>query len=232
MKRWLFFLLIACNSGRPCAQDNPLLLETLSQLDSLSKSSSPASHFGILHAVFLRSIEDRLQPEDSTMQQLFRRFVKAFTQFYLDANTSYQNREEISVKSWKAYFSDSDLQPIQYKLLGVNAHVNSDLWQVFTTSFSKEELRNFKGQFLLYKAPLNKVYKQVYREAVRSNKNLRLYSILTLGMYKYVGNYYLFKWRKRQIRLAMLIPIITVAMASFPVIFTSTYPSEVFRLLL
>jgi len=176
----------------------------LYQLDSLGKSNSISRYFGSLYFSFLQSIEKQLSPADSVTRQLVRRFEKGFSQFYIDACEAYQQRRAPAIQEWSAYFSDSSLEPIQYKLLGANAHLNGGLWQALTNSFSQEEMQTLKNEFVIFKKSLNQTYKLVYHEAVADNRRVNDLEKLSVGTSQWIGNYYLYKWRKRQMRLARL----------------------------
>ncbi|HEY2721468.1 MAG TPA: hypothetical protein VGI82_07075 [Chitinophagaceae bacterium] len=72
--------------------------------------------------------------------------------------------------SGRLIFLSSSLQSIQYELLGANAHLNGGLWQVLTPSFSGEEMKTSKAEFVVFKKSLNQTYDLVYFEAVTQNK--------------------------------------------------------------
>lgn len=174
----------------------------LYKLDSLGNSSSTGRYFGSLYCGFLQSIEKQLASADSGTKQLVRHFECVFAQFFIDACNAHQQNQPISIQEWRAYFSEPALQPIQYKLLGTNAHLNGGLWQALTHSFTKDEMQQLKSEFVIFKKSLNLTYTLVYHEAVDENKKIRSLVNLTIGIPKWIGNYYLYKWRKRQMRLA------------------------------
>jgi hypothetical protein len=87
----------------------------------------------------------------------------------------------IEVAEWKAYFADTGLQPIQYKLLGTNAHLNGGLWQALTHSFTQEEMQRLKKEFVIFKKSLNHTYVIVYKEAIVDNKKAKLLHQSTLA---------------------------------------------------
>jgi len=186
----------------PATYSSPYPFYQLYQLDSIGNSNSISRYFGRLYFTFLQSIEQQLAPADAATKQLVRRFEKTFAQFYINACEAYCRRDSIEIREWGAYFSDTLLQPIQYKLLGTNAHLNGGLWQALTHSFSGEEMNQLRSEFVIFKRSLNQTYKLVYREAVQTNQKVNGLRKLSLGISEWIGNYYLYKWRKRQMKLA------------------------------
>jgi Family of unknown function (DUF5995) len=174
----------------------------LYQLDSLASTNSPSRYFGNLYFSFLTAIERQLVPADSATKQMVRRFERVFAQFYIDACFAHERGQQPPLQEWRCYFSNRGLQPIQYKLLGANAHLNGGLWQALTQSFSQTEMTGLKAEFRIFKSSLNQTYRLVYDEGVSQNKRIRNLDRFTFGISKWVGNFYLYKWRKRQMRLA------------------------------
>ena len=176
----------------------------LYQLDSIGQSPSISKYFGELYFTFLQSIEEQLSPADSNTKKLIRRFEAVFAQFYIDACEAYRYHQEINIADWRPYFSDSGLKPIQYKLLGTNAHLNGRLWEALANSFTLDEMNMLKNEFIIFKKSLNKTYKKVYQEAASSTKNISMLRNFSFGIDKLSGYYYLYKWRRRQMKLARL----------------------------
>ena len=195
----ILFLLTICKTGK--SQEITYSFYQLYQLDSIGKSPSIGRHFGELYFNFLLLVEAQLKKTDSSTERLVRNFEAIFAQFFIDACIAYKNGDQIHLPEWKKYFSDTTLQPIQYKLLGANAHLNGVLAIAIAGSYTTGEWEPIKKKYILFNSCLNKTYRLVYEEAVTTNKRAKLLGILTLGMDRFLGNYYLYKWRKRQMRL-------------------------------
>ena len=146
-------------------------------------------------------MEAQLKKADTATQHLIRHFEEMFADFFINACIAYTNKEQIELPEWRKYFSDTTLKPIQYKLLGANAHLNGGLAAAIAGSYTPEEWKLIKKKYVLFNICLNKTYKLVYEEALNTNRRAKLLDILTLRMDKLLGNYYLYKWRKRQMRL-------------------------------
>ncbi|MFN2437807.1 MAG: hypothetical protein ABR503_01320, partial [Chitinophagaceae bacterium] len=113
MKGWLLLLFIMCFYCHGRSQKKELTHDPFPQLDSLSKCTSISKHFGHLYYVFLSMVEEQLTGLDITAQKQVRNFEKVFADFYIDACKAHWQNKEINVGEWQAYFSRTDLTPIQ-----------------------------------------------------------------------------------------------------------------------
>jgi Family of unknown function (DUF5995) len=187
---------------RGSTQSSTYPFRQLGQLDSIGKSSSISRHFGELYFHFLQLVEKKLEKADTSTQRLVRNFEAVFAQLFIDAAVASQNHEPIFLPAWRAYFADPGLQPIQYKLLGANAHLNGGLAAAIAGSYTPAEWRTLKKKYSLFNECLNKTYRSVFAEALNTIPRARTLDMLSLGLDKTAGQYYLYKWRKRQMRLA------------------------------
>ncbi len=173
----------------------------LYQLDSIGQSHSISRHFGALYSDFLQLIEKKLETADSITNRFIRHFEIVFAQFYIDACIAYSRNEQIPLPAWRTYFADSSLLFFQYYLLGANAHLNGGLAEAIAGSYTQTEWLFLKKKYVLFNKCLNQTFKKVYKETVTNSNRAKWLSILTFGLAKPVGEYYLYKWRKRQMRL-------------------------------
>ena len=202
--KYLLLPLFILNHYVAKPQSTQYPFDQLYKLDSIGRSNSISKHFGKLYFTFLGSIEEQITPCDSVIKTLIRRFEAVFAQFYIDACMAYEHHQPINTEDWEAYFSATGLQPIQYKLLGTNAHLNGRLWEAHANSFTLEEMNMLKKEFIIFKKTLNKTYRLVYKEAATETKRIALLNRFTWGIDRLVGYYYLYKWRNRQMKLARL----------------------------
>lgn len=172
----------------------------LYQLDSLSRTDGIGRHFGLLYFDFLNLVEKQLEKADTLTTRLLRHFEQVFAQFYIDACSAHENKKEIPLPAWRTYFTDTRLQFYQYYLLGANAHLNGGLSEAIADSYTPAEWSYLKKKYVLFNKCLNKTYHRVYKETMENSKRARLLAFVTLGLAKPVGQYFLFKWRKRQMR--------------------------------
>ena len=185
MKYILFFLLMICSiDGKP--QITPYPFKQMYLLDSIGHSNSIAKYWADTHLRLILFAEEQLSTLDANTQKLIRRFEAIYTQFFIDACNEFQRNQQIR-SDWRPYFSDSALQPIQYKLLAVNADLNGELWQALCHSYTFDEMVMLKEEFKIFKKSLNKIYRIVADEAAMQTKRVALLHTLSFGTFKAIG---------------------------------------------
>ncbi len=201
--KYLLLFLFMMNCFLAKTQSTQYPFRQMYLLDSIGHSNSIAKHWAGTHFRLIQFAEEQFGTFDSNTQKLIRRFEAVYTQFFIDACNSYYLHQQIRM-DWQPYFSDSNFQPIQYKLLAVNADLNGELWQALCNSFTFQEMNMLKEEFKIFKKSLSKIYRIVSDEAATQTKRIALLQILSLGSIKSIGNIYMFKWRSRQMKLALL----------------------------
>lgn len=204
MRKYRFtFLFIVLVQLIGYTQEKDIEIELLKKLDSISKSSSITRHFAslyfettVLSIVFFANA-------DPAVKSFIERLENNFAGFFFQSADAYFNKTEIPVV-WQSYYRDSTLSTLQYKLLGINAHINGDIWQALTSEFSGKELMKNRNIYLRFQKALQKQYLRFYDEYVSSNLKTGLLNNTTLGLTKIYGKMMLSRWRKRQLRLAIL----------------------------
>lgn len=199
----LLFLLLFFNSGQSLnAQENDPDIRLAMQLDSMATTADLHHHFAKIYTTsVLRSIQHYQGASESELY-FIRRFEHLFAGYFFRA-AACRGRGP-GTEAWQAYFHDSTLSPLQYQLLGINAHINADLSVTLTEGFSLEELKVHKKTFLRFQVGLRKQFMVFYEENRRTNHLTRLLHQLTFGLAKPYGAVMLYQWRKRQYRLAVL----------------------------
>ena len=148
-------------------------------------------------------IEKQLKNMDSVTVQHIRKLELNFSKYFIQACDSYQNSLR-SDKTWDSYFETPDLSQLQLKLLGINAHINGDLWKALRDSYAADEIRDMgKTVFLFHQSLLN-IYEAVYADAIKESQKIKVLHTISFGLSKKYGKYLLVKWRKRQIKIATL----------------------------
>ncbi|MEO5781809.1 MAG: hypothetical protein ABIQ07_00975, partial [Ginsengibacter sp.] len=89
-------------------------------------------------------------------------------------------------------------------LLGVNAHVNVNIWQALVTNFSEEDIRRYKKQMLAMQSSVTKVYDQFFDTLLANNSYLKFINTFTFGIAKKFGERMFYKWRSRNVKLAIM----------------------------
>lgn len=200
--RLLFFLVIFHWVQFLSAQEKDPDIRLAIQLDSMAATPDIHRHFAkIYSASVLRSIQ-HYQEASASEQYFIHRFEHLFAGYFFRAAAS--RGQGPGAEAWKAYFHDSTLSPLQYQLLGINAHINADLSVTLTEGFSLDELKAHKKTLLRFQAGLRKQFILFYEENWRTSHLTRLLHQLTFGLARPYGAVKMYQWRKRQYRLAVL----------------------------
>jgi hypothetical protein len=172
-------------------------------VDSIAQTKSTASIFAALYIKTMLEIEEQLKQMDTVTIRQIRKLEINFAEYFLKACREFYNSNTTG-ETWNAYFTITNLSTVQLKLLGINAHINGDLWQALKDSFSETEIKGISKTVFLFHQSLLYIYKEVYREAVAENRKIKTLHILSLGLSQKYGKHLLSKWRKRQLKLASL----------------------------
>src|SRR6202008_1980933 len=176
---------------------------SLQKLDSIQQSRSPARHFAALYLETTGIAAEFFQHDTPSVKQFIQRLELRFASYFFRSVDAYHTGAMIPAE-WQAYFSDTILSPLQYQLLGINAHINGDIWQALTTEFTLAEILEYKKSYYDFQKGLITIYRRFYETSVDNHPKTRLLKNSTLGFDKVYGKMMLARWRKRQMRMAVL----------------------------
>jgi len=199
--RLLIILLVFTISFKSFSQQYLASSALIARLDSITMSGSKASHFAELYLQTTITADEYIQTLPPGAGQMMKRLEQGFAEYFFHAIDADNTGNEIPGE-WENYFNGNKLSSLQLKLTGANAHINGDIWQVLTSSFSLEEIKKIEPVYKIYNKTINKVFTDLFESAIRSDKRLRNLHSITLGLDKVYGKMMLQKWRNRQIRLA------------------------------
>ncbi|HMK26526.1 MAG TPA: DUF5995 family protein [Chitinophagaceae bacterium] len=204
MKNRILFLLAIGFAWHPvAAQLSQQETDLLQKLDSLKKSQSVAKHFAELYFSTTVRATNYFLNRSQREQDFIRRFETRFAGFFFRSAEARTQNISIPVE-WKTYFTGDELTPLQYQLIGINAHINGDIWQALTTEFSLAEIRENKDSYYSFQKGLILQYREFYVASRKSNSKIRTLHVATAGLDKLFGKMMLVRWRKRQLQLAVL----------------------------
>jgi len=199
---YLYFIVILhCGQCLNAQEKDPGIRLAL-QLDSIAASAAPSSHFAKLYTETVLISLQHYQYAGAREKEFIQRFEQTFAGYFFRAAAS--RGKGPGSEPWQLYFSDRSLSPLQYQLLGINAHINADLSVTLTTGFSLEELKMHKKTLLRFQAGLRKQFMLFYEENWRTSLLTRLLHQLTFGLARPYGAVKMYQWRKRQYKLAVL----------------------------
>lgn len=204
LKKLVFFLLLISQTRQPVStqviQGDIALLQ---KLDSIKKSQSVARHFAELYFSTTAKAANYFLNRSKKENDFIQRFETRFAEFFFRSTEAHTERSPIPRK-WKAYFADTALSPLQYKLLGINAHINGDIWKVLTVEFSLKEIEENRDSYFSFQKRLKDQYREFYDSSRKSSAKIRLLHMVTAGLDKLYGKMMLTRWRKRQLQMAFL----------------------------
>ncbi len=193
-----FILLLFCNAMVAQPRYNAALLDSALLI---TKSNTPSVHFARLYYPnYIISNYANQQPLH--IKEFIFAIEASFYHLFFAAHHNYISKNTQS-PIWKSYYSTPNLNELQYQFLGINAHINGDMWVAITSNFTYDSIKanahylfNFQKQYSHY---FDSIYALSYRY-----KKVRYLHHLTLGLDKYYGRKMIYRWRKRQVKLAML----------------------------
>lgn len=178
-------------------------LKLLHKLDSISASPNVSAYFADLYFVTMVNAIRFFENAHDTSRNEIRLMQAGFAQYFFAAADSFAQQKN-SPSSWKNYYEDTSSSTLRHVLLGINAHINGDIWQVLAGSFSIEKLKEIKPLYYSYYRGLLDIYEQVYEAARDNSGTLRILHAASLGLDKWYGKKLLHRWLKRQMKLACL----------------------------
>lgn len=193
----IFFLIPFYGSG----QISETELKLLQRLDSIAQSSSIPRHFANLYRETTVEAITFFQHEDQEKKSFIQRLEQSFASYFFTAAEAFKKGEKIS-PVWLAYYADTTLKPLQYELLGINAHINGDIWQALVNEFTFNEIRENRKTFLRFQKGLTVIYRNFHEKAKQENRRIKMLHTLSLGLDRLYGKLMLMHWRNRQLRLA------------------------------
>ncbi|HWR33787.1 MAG TPA: DUF5995 family protein, partial [Chitinophagaceae bacterium] len=113
-------------------------------------------------------------------EDFFSKLRTRVASYFIRSAEAFSQGTSIPVE-WESCFSHAGLSPVQYKLPGVNAHINGDLWQALTAEFSLEELRENKASYLKSNKGLLKIYNDFYHESFEASRKIRMPNAFSAG---------------------------------------------------
>ena len=162
-----------------------------------------ARYFAAIYFETTVKAVDFFDKSDSSVRRFMERLESGFAGYFFRSAETFAKGEAVPAV-WQTYFSGKSFTPLQYQLLGINAHINGDIWQAMTKEFSLRELRDNKRCYFDFNRGLFKEYREVYTAGVRTSVTISMFHNASLGLDELYGKMMLKRWRKRQMQLAIL----------------------------
>lgn len=177
---------------------------SIQRIDSIALTAGTESHFCKIYSQTMNEVALQMQKIDSGSKAFIQKFEIAFADYFLKAWTDEKNNRLSNESGWKCFFSNPGAKPGQIVLLGVNAHTNIDIWQTLVYNFPEAEVMRYNKQMLAMQLSVTKVYQQLFENLKSESGYLRFINTVTLGFVKKFGEKIIYKWRRRNVKLAIL----------------------------
>ena len=186
------------------ADDCKFELSYLKQVDSIAQSTGMARHFSLIYSHAMRNVAEQVQSMDSNAMFFIKKFEIRFADYFLTAALDNKNGDLAATSEWQCFFSHPGARPWQLILLGVNTHTNVDFWRSLVDNFSEKEIRRNKKQILACQYSIAKVYYEFFDLLIADKPYVRFINSFTKGLAKKIGERIIYKWRRRNVNLAIL----------------------------
>ncbi|MBK5272045.1 MAG: hypothetical protein JJE22_13625 [Bacteroidia bacterium] len=177
---------------------------SIRKVDSIAHRPGIASHFAKIYSQSMTNIAKQTQSMGSEAKLFINKFEITFANYFINAFVDYENGTLAESSDWKCYFSNPTIQPWQFVLLGVNTHINIDMWRSLADNFSEKEIRQNKKLFLTCQSSVKKTYRQFFDTLLMESTYLRFINSFAKGFPQKLGEMIVYKWRKRNVKLAIL----------------------------
>lgn len=173
-------------------------------IDSISKQPGITSPFCEAYSNSMLKISSRLEGLSQAEIHFIDKFLNRFALKFIESWKAWLDQKIPASSNWNFFYKQQEAKPWQLVLLGVNAHINGDMWQALTDIFSPEELKENKNLFLSVQQTLDEVYQSFFKSLEEQEHFFKLINWLTLRIPEKFGCGLVYKWRKRQLKLAIL----------------------------
>ncbi len=199
MKTSIFLAFFLNSFFLKAQQPNANLLDTLNQF---AQGNTISKHFAKVYYDVIEATNSFALKTSPEAQQAIFSFEQKFASLFFKAHHCYTTNKTIPWE-WKKYYSDTTFNKHQYIFMGMNAHINGNLWDAFVQSLPYDTLRKYKKLILDYQNALNPIYNSLYKETLQYKK-VKAIQTLSLGLAKKYGSIRMLHWRKKQIDLALM----------------------------
>lgn len=182
-----------------CGQNAYVPLDAI--LDSLTETGGRERHFAKAYFWATHSVNQYIESLPESDRPLMLRMEHEFARYFFEGMDDFNKGVENPV--WDPYYRWADLDETQCLLIGINAHINGDIWQTMYHHFREEELLTLAPIYQKGHSAFREVVDSVRAEILPANRKLRFLHYAVLGLDKPIANYMLKKWRNRQLRIAL-----------------------------
>jgi hypothetical protein len=178
---------------------NKTLLDTLTQI---KQGNTIATPFATLYYAAIEITNTLMQTKTASQIAFIEKFEAKFGPFFFQSYKMLQNQLPQS-SVWEFYYNHPNLNELQYKFIGMNSHINGDMWLALVNAHSYDSIIKHKSNLLQYQKAFNVFFDSILKTTLQYKKVKRLHA-LSLGLDKYIGRRVVYKWRKQAVNMALL----------------------------
>jgi hypothetical protein len=198
---WLLFLIFYKFTLVKAQQPtyNAPLLNTLA---TIANTNTTAAHFAKLYYKAIEITNLHLHQQTPNEQAFIIKFEAAFAPLFFQSYDNYLNQKTQN-SVWNTYYQHNNLNDLQYKFIGMNAHINGDMANALVTAHTYDSLLKYKSNLLKYQSHFNMFFDSLYYTTLQYKK-VKAIHLASLGFIKNIGKNMVYKWRKRAVNMALL----------------------------
>jgi hypothetical protein len=174
----------------------------LDTLQEIIESNTPSKYFARLYYKAIENTNRYAVTKPDSVKQFIFGFESLFAPAFFRSYRNYLTQQPQEF-SWQHYYADTGLNELQYQFMGMNAHINGDMWLALKDKYGYDTLKKYKQSLLQFQKALNTFFDSMYVASGKYSKVKRLH-FFTLGADKIMGRQMILNWRKRQVQLALL----------------------------
>jgi hypothetical protein len=168
----------------------------------MAQQQNISQHFSLLYYQSTCAADAYTKQQATPAIKFLTRFKEKFAAYFFSAANNYLQQKQQTF-CWQHYYSSPGFTPFQYYFLGMNAHINGDMWEAIINSAPYDSIKKYKVVLTGFQRQLNSLFDSVYH-VVKNNHTLQRFHILSFGADRVYGKKMMRHWRKNQIKLALL----------------------------
>jgi hypothetical protein len=143
-----------------------------------------------------------MQTKEIEQIAFIEKFEAKFGPYFFQSYQKFMQNEAQN-KVWQFYYDHPNLNDLQYKFIGMNAHISGDMWLALVNAHTYDSIIKYKKNLLQYQKAFNVFFDSIFATTLQYKKVKHLHH-LTLGFDKYIGRRMVYRWRKQAVQMALL----------------------------
>ncbi len=176
--------------------------ELLDSLNHIKNSNTIAKHFASIYYEAIEIANKFMLPKKNNEIAFVVKFESKNVPYFFQSFQNFKNQLP-QTKVWQYYYSHPNLNEMQYKFIGMNAHINGDMWFALINAHPCDSIIKHKKKLLQFQKVFNIFFDSLYTTTLQYKK-VKFLNFLTFGLGKYYGRKMVYQWRKNAVQMAVL----------------------------